>query len=149
MTPNRVRAPGSSVEIPWELFLEQAQRHADRTALIAESGTWTFGTLAARAALLADELTELGVGPGDIVAILSSRTPEMVMAMVAIALAGAAYLPIDSDQPAERVRGMLEDAQARLVLADAAGEAIAGDGAPIPRGRHRGSTVPPVPARRR
>ncbi len=116
-----------------DLFLEQARRSADRTALIADGGTWTFGKLAERAGLLAADLARRGIGPGDIVAIISERTPEMVMAMVAVTLAGAAYLPVDFDQPPSRIRAMVEDAQARLVLADAPGEAVAGDRIPVQR----------------
>jgi amino acid adenylation domain-containing protein len=116
-----------------ELFLEQARRSSSRTALIGENGAWTFEMLAGRASRLAADLARQGIGRGDIVAIVSPRSPEMVMAMVAVVLAGAAYLPIEPDQPPERIRGMLEDARARLVLAGDGAERLAEIAVPVQR----------------
>lgn len=127
-----------------ELFLEQASRSRDRTAIIAEGGNWTFGMLAERAGHLAADLARRGIGPGDIVAVVSGRIPEMVMATVAVTLSGAAYLPLDSDQPPARIRGMIEDSGARLVLADTQGEVIAGDRVPVQR--FDASRAPSAPA---
>ncbi|HEV8197079.1 MAG TPA: amino acid adenylation domain-containing protein, partial [Gemmatimonadales bacterium] len=116
-----------------ELFLEEAVKHPERTALLSAGASWTFGAVAEHAGRLANDIARRGIGPGDVVAIVSRRTPEMVMAMVAVVLAGAAYLPLDSEQPADRIRGMLEDAGVKLVLADAAGAAVAEDRAPVQR----------------
>jgi len=133
-----------------ELFLEQARQTPEATALIGADETWTFKTLAERAIHLAEELAGLGIGPGDRVAILSERTPQMVAAVVGVVIAGAAYLPIDSSSPALRVAGILSDAAVRLVFADAVGAAVAGTDAPIRRlDIPSASPLPPSTAPRR
>ena len=136
-----------------ELFLEQARRTPDATALISTAETWTFKELAERATQIAEELSGLGIGPGDRVAILSERTPEVVAAVAGVVIAGAAYLPIDPGSPAPRVAGMLADAEVRLVFADAAGEAMVGTAAAIRRlavpfrSPHPPASTPPRAAR--
>ncbi|HEU5218073.1 MAG TPA: non-ribosomal peptide synthetase, partial [Gemmatimonadales bacterium] len=132
-----------------ELFLEQAGRNPGKTALIAENGTWTFATLAERAQALADELSRRGIGCGDVVAVVADRTLESVMAMVAVTLSGAAYLPADFDQPAERMQVMLADSGARLVLTDAAGETRLATSVPVQRFDRPGPVVTGAPSSRR
>ncbi len=115
------RGPDAPTRTDWTIgarFREQAARTPDATAIVTEDERWTFGELAGRAGRLAEDLAAQGIGRSDVVAILAGRSLGMVMAMVAVVLAGAAYLLIDPDQPAERIRGMLEDAGARLVLAE-------------------------------
>ena len=72
---------------------------------------------------LAARLTERGVGAGALVAVYVERSVEMVVALLAVWKAGAAYVPIDPQYPPERVRFMLEDAQAAAVLTQ---ESLAG-----------------------
>ena len=69
---------------------------------------------------VAARLLERGVVPGDIVGICMERSPELVIALLAIMKTGAAYLPLDPDYPPERIAFMIEDSQTRLVVADAA-----------------------------
>ncbi|HVR09361.1 MAG TPA: amino acid adenylation domain-containing protein, partial [Thermoanaerobaculia bacterium] len=80
----------------------------------------TYGALDARADRLARHLRELGAGPETVVAICAERSLALVVGLVAILKAGAAYLPLDPDYPAERLRFMLRDAAAPVVLAQRA-----------------------------
>jgi amino acid adenylation domain-containing protein len=63
-------------------------------------------------------LVESGVAPGDIVAVAAARAPELVAAVLGIWLAGAAYLPVDPEHPAQRVTYLLADSGAKIVIAD-------------------------------
>ena len=63
-------------------------------------------------------LTALGVGHGDVVALAASRTPELIGAALGVWLAGAAYLPVDPEHPAQRVQYLLGDSGAKAVLTD-------------------------------
>ncbi|HSK80835.1 MAG TPA: amino acid adenylation domain-containing protein, partial [Thermoanaerobaculia bacterium] len=77
---------------------------------------WTYGELAERARRLARHLRSLGLGAGDLVAVGLERSPEMVASLLAVWKAGAAYLPVDPDLPAERLAFLLEDSGAAALL---------------------------------
>ncbi|MCX5195233.1 non-ribosomal peptide synthetase [Streptomyces sp. NBC_00249] len=76
----------------------------------------TYRQLWRRAGHLAARLTALGVGPGDLVALELNRSNDLLVALLAVTRAGAAYLPLDSHAPAERIAAVLEDADVRAVL---------------------------------
>ncbi|WP_217165917.1 non-ribosomal peptide synthetase [Streptomyces sp. AC512_CC834] len=92
---------------------EVALVHADRDGRLVST---TYADLDAAANRLAHLLTGRGVGRGDLVALCLDRGPAAVTAMLAIAKTGAAYLPLDAAYPAQRMRGMLADSGARLLL---------------------------------
>ncbi|NED83345.1 AMP-binding protein, partial [Streptomyces sp. SID11233] len=71
----------------------------------------TYAELDARAARLAHALVARGAGPERVVALAVPRSADMIVAEVAVLKAGAAYLPVDTDYPADRVAYMLEDAE--------------------------------------
>ncbi|GAA2991223.1 hypothetical protein JCM13580A_64900 [Streptomyces drozdowiczii] len=98
------------------LFEEWARRTPGAPAVRDAHTTLTYGELDARAAALARHLTERGVGPEDRVAVALPRTHELVVALLAVLKAGAAYLPLDPDYPAQRLAYMLDDARPRLLL---------------------------------
>ncbi|WP_055108263.1 non-ribosomal peptide synthetase [Paenibacillus ihumii] len=126
-----------------ELFAEQAQVRPEQTAVVAGEQSWTYGELNARANSLARELRERGVGPEQIVGILARPSLEMIAGILGILKAGGAYLPIDPQYPGERIRYMLEDSGARLLLASsAAGEPEGPTSAPLgkPQGQASAST---------
>ncbi len=105
-----------------QLFEEQAHAFPDRTALRdTEGGRLTYGELNARANCLARHLTAHGAGPEELVGICLPRSPEAVVSLLAVLKAGAAYLPLDPDQPADRLAFTLGDADPRLVIAGPAG----------------------------
>ncbi|MEU5307919.1 amino acid adenylation domain-containing protein [Streptomyces sp. NPDC021562] len=99
-----------------ELFEAQVARTPDRAAVVHSTGTLTFAELNARANRLARHLVRLGAGPEKVVALALPRSPDVVVALWAVLKTGAAYLPVDLDYPAARVRAMLEDATPLLVL---------------------------------
>nr|URG41757.1 Pep28 [Streptomyces sp. NAK02211] len=113
-----------------ELFQARAAEAPDATALVSGTATLTYGELDAAANRLARLLIERGASPGRLVALALPRSVELVTAMLAVAKAGAAYLPVDTGYPAERIAFLIEDA--RPVLTVTAGE-VTGlpDGSPV------------------
>ena len=79
----------------------------------------TYAELNRRANRLAHLLISRGVGPESLVALALPRSAEMIIALLAILKAGAAYLPLDLDYPVERLSYMLRDAQPPCVLTSA------------------------------
>ncbi|HST59426.1 MAG TPA: amino acid adenylation domain-containing protein, partial [Longimicrobium sp.] len=108
-------SPVAERTIP-ELVAEQAARTPDAPALSMGGRTVSYAEMEARANRLARHLAARGVGPETLVGLVAERTPETVIHTLAILKAGAAYLPLDSAYPAERLRYMLEDSRAGFVL---------------------------------
>jgi amino acid adenylation domain-containing protein len=94
----------------------QAQRSPGAAAVSSSKSTLTRGELDLRARRLGAFLRERGAGPDKIVGVCMDRTPEMVAALLGVLYAGAAYLPLDPSHPPDRLRWMLEDSGAELVL---------------------------------
>jgi natural product biosynthesis luciferase-like monooxygenase protein len=103
-----------------EAIAAQAARTPRHAAISHDGETVSYLELDRRASALAARLLERGVAPGDIVGLCLERTPELVIGLLAIMKAGAAYLPLDPDYPGERVRLMIEDSGTRLVVTTAA-----------------------------
>ncbi|HEV2636493.1 MAG TPA: amino acid adenylation domain-containing protein [Actinocrinis sp.] len=99
-----------------DLFEEQVTRTPDRPAVTHEATTLTYAELNARANRLARLLVARGAAPETFVALAVPRSAEMMVALLAVLKAGAAYLPVDPGYPADRIAFMLEDAQPVLVL---------------------------------
>ncbi|MCA2215601.1 non-ribosomal peptide synthetase [Jidongwangia harbinensis] len=105
-----------------ELFAAQVARTPEAVAVVGvDTGPagWTFAQLAARVNRLARVLAARGAGPERLVALALPRTADTLAAVLAVHAAGAAYLPVDADLPAERVATMLADARPVLLLATA------------------------------
>ncbi len=99
-----------------ELFVRQAAARPDAVAVSMGEERTSYGELAARAGRLAGRLARLGVRRGDRVGLLFERSAEMVVAIVAVLRAGAAYVPLDPDYPEERLRFALEDSGVPVVV---------------------------------
>jgi non-ribosomal peptide synthetase component F len=99
-----------------QLVAGQAARTPDAPAVVAEAGALSYGELDRRANRLARHLQAQGVGPDAIVGLCLPRTADMVVAILGILKAGAAYLPLDPDYPAERIAFMLSDAQVPVLV---------------------------------
>ncbi|MEJ2858233.1 MULTISPECIES: amino acid adenylation domain-containing protein [unclassified Saccharothrix] len=112
---NDTAAPLPAVTVP-ELFEAQAAATPDRTALVAGDATLTFAELNARANRLARLLVACGAGPDRYVAMLLPRTSQSIVALLAVLKAGAAYVPIDPDHPAQRIAATLADSKPVAVL---------------------------------
>ena len=91
--------------------------HRDRTALVFEGSALSYAALDARSAALASSLAARGIGAGALVAVSLDRSLELVVALLGILRAGAAYLPLDPAHPPERLARILASAKPRLALA--------------------------------
>ena len=101
------------------LFEAQVERSPEAIALVFEESTLSYAELNAQANRLAHLLIGRGVGPENLVALALPRSIEMIIALLGILKAGAAYLPLDPEYPAERLDYMLRDAQPACVLTSA------------------------------
>lgn len=99
-----------------QLFEKQALRTPENFAAAFEDQKLTYRELAHRANQLARRLRSLGAGPDQVVGLLTERSLDMVVGILGILKAGAAYLPIDPAFPQERVEFMLGDAGAALLV---------------------------------
>ncbi|MDZ8093916.1 MAG: non-ribosomal peptide synthase/polyketide synthase [Nostoc sp. DedQUE05] len=99
-----------------QLFEEQVQRTPDAVAVVFENQQLTYHELNSRANQLAHYLQSLGVRPDTLVAICVERSLEMVVGLLGILKAGAAYVPLDPAYPQDRLSFMLENAQASVLL---------------------------------
>ncbi|MFE7202706.1 amino acid adenylation domain-containing protein [Pseudonocardia alni] len=90
-----------------------------RTAVVAPDGTLTAAELDRRSAALAGALRERGAGPGSVVGIAVPRSTELMVALLGVVRAGAAYLPLDPEHPAERIAFTAADAGVDTVLVPA------------------------------
>ncbi|HCR32230.1 MAG TPA: non-ribosomal peptide synthetase, partial [Stenotrophomonas sp.] len=102
-----------------ELLQQGMDRDPQATALVFGDVSLDHGTLEARSFALAAQLRALGVGPGRVVAVALPRSLELVVALVAVLRAGAAYLPLDPAHPDERLARILASARPTCVLAEA------------------------------
>ncbi len=100
------------------LFEDQVRRSPGATAVVSGDVTWSFAELNERANLLARALVAHGVGPEDFVALALPRSADVPLAILAVHKAGAAYLPLDPDHPADRLAAMLADARPKVILTE-------------------------------
>lgn len=113
---NQTRVEYQRPQCVHELFEEQVQREPDVVAVVDEETELTFRELNWRANQVAHYLRKVGVGPDQMVGVCLERSVAMVVALLGILKAGGAYVPIDSDYPPERIRFMLEETAAPVVL---------------------------------
>ncbi|MEU1687495.1 amino acid adenylation domain-containing protein [Micromonospora sp. NPDC005707] len=112
--------------LPWpdatlaDLIAAQAARTPDAVAVRQWDTRLTYRQLVDRAAGLAAALRERGIVPGDRVGVCGARTPDLVVTVLGVLLAGAAYVPLEPGGPRERLREIARDAGIRVVAGDAA-----------------------------
>ncbi|MBA8930840.1 amino acid adenylation domain-containing protein [Kutzneria viridogrisea] len=141
---------GSAAEVPTglvhEWFTACAAREPGAEALVFGDQRLTYAELDSWSTELARALTARGAGPEVVVGLVLPRSIDFIVSALAVLKSGAAYLPIDPDYPAERVRFMLADAGPALVLSEPEHEQRFGDGS-IPwlttRSRTSGTEGPP------
>ena len=103
-----------------ELVREQAERSPDAIAVSSDKGQISYRELQTRVDQLACWLQEQGVGPESYVGVCMTRSVEMVVALLGVMEAGAAYLPLDPSHPNERLAYMSENAGLHVILTEQA-----------------------------
>ncbi|MFD9903989.1 amino acid adenylation domain-containing protein [Streptomyces sp. NPDC059063] len=137
------------------LVQDRARQVPDRTAVVLGEQRLSYRDLDTYARRLALRLRERGAGPETVVGVCAERSAELVVALLGVLYAGAAYLPLDPEHPARRLEFMVSDSGARLVvdgpgavpadsMADVPHLSVSladlgptpGDDAPLPAGPH-------------
>jgi amino acid adenylation domain-containing protein len=137
---NRTEAQFPADKTLHQLIEEQAERTPDHIALVGADNPGgakgeaplhsiciSFKELMYRADQLAYNLSKQGIGPDTIVAVMMERSISMIAALLGVLKAGGAYLPIDPDYPQERIRYMLEDSAAHILVTAGANSTFALD----------------------
>ncbi|MFE9635320.1 amino acid adenylation domain-containing protein [Streptomyces sp. NPDC006463] len=98
------------------LFAQQAARTPEAAALVWRDQEISYREVNERSGKLARLLADRGIGHGDFVALCAERSPLAIISLLGILKAGAAYVPLDPEYPVERLRYVLADTGARLLL---------------------------------
>jgi amino acid adenylation domain-containing protein len=114
-TPSRGSSPASVLQ----LVEQRSQANPEAAAVTGSAPPLTYGELDRQANRLAHHLRKLGVGSECLVGVYMERSPESVIATLAIFKAGGAYLPLDPSLPEERLAFMLADAKVTAVVSTA------------------------------
>ena len=129
------------------LVVAQAERTPDAIAVVSESGDLTYGELLERSGRQAARLAAAGIGPGSFVPLVLGSSRELVLGMLAVMRAGAAFVPLDPEWPEARRREILDELAG--LSGGLAGAPAAGPEAPIyaiytsgSTGRPKGVVVP-------
>ncbi|WP_114201843.1 Pls/PosA family non-ribosomal peptide synthetase [Janibacter anophelis] len=110
---DRAPAPRTLVDI----FMGVVEAHPDAPAVDSGQEMLTYAELAEAASALAEQLADLGIGPGDKVGVrIRSGSTDLYVAIIGIILAGAAYVPVDADDPDERARVVFEESAAAAIV---------------------------------
>jgi tyrocidine synthetase III len=99
-----------------QLFEQMAAIFPDHTALVFEDNSLTYAQVNQQANQLAHCLLASGIGSDSLVGICMHRSPELIVSILAVWKAGAAYLPLDPDYPQDRLSFMIQDAGLKLIL---------------------------------
>jgi amino acid adenylation domain-containing protein len=100
-----------------QLFENQAAKTPEAPAVVYSGKSLSYKALNQASNRLTRELIEQGVKPGDVVGVCAERSLGMVIGLLGVLKAGAAYLPLDPGYPEERLQVMLQDAGVKVVLA--------------------------------
>ncbi len=101
-----------------ELFERQAAKRPDACAVVSGDERVTYRELNERGNQLARRLARVGSGPGALVGVCLERSIDALATLLAVLKTGAAYVPIDPADPADRIRFMLEDTGAAVVVGE-------------------------------
>jgi amino acid adenylation domain-containing protein len=101
---------------PHELFECRVAESPDAVAVLGDHYSLTYSELNNRANRLAARLRSLGVGPDQLVAVCLDRSPELVVALLAVLKSGGAYVPLDPMFPPDRLAYMVDNSQARVCI---------------------------------
>lgn len=113
---NKTQAPYPQDILIHEIFEQRVKSSPEKIALVFGDKSMTYGELNNKANQIARVLVCKGVKAEELVAIMVERSFEMIIGILAILKAGGAYLPIDPNYPKDRIRYMLEDSDARVLI---------------------------------
>jgi amino acid adenylation domain-containing protein/FkbH-like protein len=102
------------------LFERQVRRNPGAIALEFEQASLTYAALNSRVNRLARSLMDSGIGPEDIIAVALPRSLDLIVALLGILKSGAAYLPLDSQYPSDRLAFMIDDARPKRIVTSSA-----------------------------
>jgi non-ribosomal peptide synthetase-like protein len=111
-----VRADLIRDEVLSEIFAATVAERGQHTAIVFAGRRYSYAEVDHESDALARGLVRLGIGPGDVVGLWMERGAELLIAQIAITKTGAAWLPFDTDAPADRIAVCLEDCGARGLL---------------------------------
>ena len=120
--------PGWPARMLPEAIVAQAAKTPDAPAVLTTSVSVSYADLLSRASAAAGWLRSRQVQRDELVGLIMHRGPEQITGILAAVLAGGAYLPVDANLPAERIRYMLRDGAVRSVLTNAGWQPGPGDG---------------------
>jgi amino acid adenylation domain-containing protein len=126
-SPGRMGEQRRNAETLLDRFAAVAQAHGDKAAIIGRRQSISFAALDARSDRVAARLAAIGCGPGTVVGLLFPRVPDVLVVMLSVLKAGAAYLPLEWDAAAERVRAVVEAVRPAVIIhaADGLPEVVA------------------------
>jgi amino acid adenylation domain-containing protein len=113
---NNTYAPYSSEKCIHQLFEDRTVLDSERIALVFDGGELTYSDLNEKADCLAVVLQSYKIGTGDFVGLLLKRSPELIICLLAILKAGAAYVPLTLSDPINRTRSIIESAGIKFVI---------------------------------
>ena len=99
-----------------QLFEEQVEKTPDNIAVVFEDQKLTYRELNAKSNSIAHFLKQNDIGKNDIVPVLANRSLDLIISMMGIIKAGAAYLPVSSEMPTERVDFILQNSNAKIIF---------------------------------
>jgi amino acid adenylation domain-containing protein len=99
-----------------DIFEDRVRNQHDEIAIKFKDIALTYSQLNEKANFLGYQLRNSGVGPGDIVGIISYRSIEMIVGIYGVLKSGAAYMPIDPENPTERIGHIIADSNAKVIL---------------------------------
>ncbi|MBQ6512475.1 non-ribosomal peptide synthetase [Methanobrevibacter sp.] len=101
-----------------KIFEKQVELHHDKVILYATDGQFTYGELNEKANRIAHSLIKKGVGPEDRVMFILNRDSNVMASVFGILKSGAAFIPVDSEYPAERIEHVLTDSESKFIIVD-------------------------------
>lgn len=113
---NNTKAGYRRNKVVHQLFEEQVERTPNSTAVVFNDMSMSYKELNEKSNQLARFLREKGVKPDSVVGIMLHKSMETVISVLGVLKAGGCYLPLDPEYPAERIKYMLDDSQARILI---------------------------------
>ncbi|MBP5375564.1 MAG: amino acid adenylation domain-containing protein, partial [Bacteroidaceae bacterium] len=115
---NQNDVPYDTTQTITSLFRQQAKATPDNIAVVYKDRRFTYAEVDQMSDRIAGYIASKGLGEEDVVSVLISRSEWMVIASLGVQKAGCAYQPLDSSYPKERLNFMMQDANAKMLIAD-------------------------------